>query len=515
MILEPVAALRKRDERYEELIVRCAGSSTSLRTNSSTVLVFLLTAGLLAIRLPAQETVMVRPVDHGRALVNPDMGWTMHFYSNIITNYGSRLEPSDTLDDFPGLSTVYLRLPWSFLEPTEGEFDWSVVDTPAQRWIAQGKRVAFRISCCESWMRYATPQWVQEAGAKGHNFSVGPGIDPDGPFWEPVYDDPIFLAKLENFLKAFARRYNGNPNIDFVDVGSFGVWGEGHCWASTRLEVDDAVKLKHIELYLKYFPTTLLAVSDDFVGPEQPGTQHVITDYMLAHGVTLRDDSICVQPPPKSWFHAELAGAFWPTLPVVLEHEHYGPSVARNAWQDGTLLERAVEEYHASYMSIHWWPHEFLEKNAQVIDRINRRLGYRLQLREVTWPREIALGAPFQVTANWANSGVAPCYPGGYMALTFKDPQGGIVSLHVLDRLNLRDLPVGPPNEAPTVDCDGTFHMAQVYQDGPRSFRRAASAGTYDVFVSVGRLDGTPEIALPLDHDDGQRRYRIGQIIVK
>ena len=58
--------------------------------------------------------------DHGRALTNPGMGWTMHFYSNILSNYGSQLEPSDTLDDFPGLSTVYLRVPWAFLEPEEG-----------------------------------------------------------------------------------------------------------------------------------------------------------------------------------------------------------------------------------------------------------------------------------------------------------------------------------------------------------------------------------------------------------
>ena len=51
-------------------------------------------------------SVTVRPEDTGKALVNPDMGWTMHFYSNIPKNYGSKLEPSDTLDDFPGLSTV-------------------------------------------------------------------------------------------------------------------------------------------------------------------------------------------------------------------------------------------------------------------------------------------------------------------------------------------------------------------------------------------------------------------------
>jgi hypothetical protein len=36
--------------------------------------------------------------------------------------------------------------------------------------------------------------------------------------------------------------------------------------------------------------------------------------------------------------------------------------------------------------------------------------------------------------------------------------------------------------------------------------------GTYDVFVSVGKWDGTPQIALPLAGEDGQRRYKLGQI---
>jgi len=46
---------------------------------------------LAAAPLPAQESPLqtVEPADHGRALINPQMGWTMHFYSNIITNYGS------------------------------------------------------------------------------------------------------------------------------------------------------------------------------------------------------------------------------------------------------------------------------------------------------------------------------------------------------------------------------------------------------------------------------------------
>ena len=108
-----------------------------------------------------------------------------------------------------------------------------------------------------------------------------------------------------------------------------------------------------MDLYCKHFQHTLLAISDDFAGPEQPGARLPITDYALSKGVTLRDDSICVQPPPRSWFHAELAQAFWPKLPVVLEHEHYGPSKRKSAWGDGSLLLKSIEEYHASYMSIH------------------------------------------------------------------------------------------------------------------------------------------------------------------
>src|SRR5512140_2146213 len=138
-------------------------------------------AGAGATKEPAPPTtVTVHPMDTGQALVNPDMGWTMHFYSNIPTNYGSKLEPSDTLDDFPGLSTVYLRVPWAYLEPREGQFNWALFDTPAQRWIAKGKRIAMRVTCSESWIAFATPEWVRKAGAKGYLYEFGKGRSDKG-----------------------------------------------------------------------------------------------------------------------------------------------------------------------------------------------------------------------------------------------------------------------------------------------------------------------------------------------
>lgn len=136
--------------------------------------------------------VIVHPQDTGEALANPGMGWVLHHYDNVAFHYGGKLEPSDTVDDFPGVTTVYLRIAWSHIEPEEGRFNWSVLDTPAQRWLDKGKQIAIRISCSESFMRYATPEWVEKAGAKGYNFTVGKGVDPNGPFWEPDYE--VFIS---------------------------------------------------------------------------------------------------------------------------------------------------------------------------------------------------------------------------------------------------------------------------------------------------------------------------------
>ncbi|MCC7492453.1 MAG: DUF4832 domain-containing protein [Fimbriimonadaceae bacterium] len=456
------------------------------------------TALLLGPGLLAPEEVVVAPTDHGAALRNPAMGWVFHHYDNVLTNYGSKLAPADTVEEFPGARVVYLRLPWSELEPAEGEYVWSTLDTPAQRWIDKGWQIALRISCCESWCRWATPEWVQRAGAKGHNFRVGAGVVADGPFWEPDYDDPVFLEKLSNFLAALAARYDGNPEVAFVDVGSFGVWGEGHTFHSSKLPYTADTIRRHIALHRQHFRQTLIAVNDDF---SSQGRGDEVVLETAAHGLTLRDDSILVQPPPHSWFHAGFAPGFWPRVPVILESEHFGPSQARGAWGDGSLYLQAVEEYHASYASVHWWPREFLAAQREWIDRINLRLGYRLNLVEARWPARLALGEALWCQLSWRNVGVAPCYPGGYPTITLKDAAGGIAAVWVGAGLNVRDLPVAAPGAA----------AAQTVAVGGRPPLFLA-AGDYDVFVSVGNATGTAQLELPLAAGDGQRRYRVGRV---
>ncbi len=475
--------------------------------------------------------------DNGKALVNPNMGWVHHYYSGRTGNYGYYLEPSDSLDWFPGASVQYMRIPWAFVEPKDGQFNWTVFDTPAQRYVSKGKQFAIRINACEHWIPWATPKWLKDKGCKGGQFTVGRGARPDGACWEPDYLDPIFLEHLERLIKALAEKYDGNPSVAFIDIGTYGLWGEGHNPIKIPRERKIEGVKKQIDLYTKYFKKTQLCISDDVDGGRSKGP-FTILDYARSKGVSLRDDSILVYVPNekngnKSWFHADLAGRYWRTMPVIVEHEHYGLSKVRGAWK-GEWLEESVEAYHCSFMSIHWWPQEFYKENKETIEKINLRLGYRLNLRELTLPRAVEIGERFPVSFGWANVGVAPMYSGGFATLTLKDKKGGIVAVLVDETLNLKDLPVAEKGRAKTISSKPTFNVGF---KNPKEFfneftlkmekRPGAEfygapvvpptkAGVYDVYVSVGRRDGAPEIALPLDlPDDGQRRYKIGTITVK
>ncbi len=451
------------------------------------------------------QTIRVTPVDNGQAMVNPGMGWQLYYYSNVLDNYGSRLAPEDIVEDFPGMSMVFLRLPWSFLEPEKDRFNWEIIDTPAQRWLQTGRKVAFCISATENWTRQGTPQWVFDEGAKYYEVNG---------FLEVDYDDPVYLKAVDHFVEKMAERYDGDPNVAYVAIGHFGMWGEGHTEITTPVHHKSwgfQTQKKYIDIYTRHFRHTQLCLSDDFAGHDKPGSHFQITDYAFQKGVTLWDCSILVQPKPRNWYHSEMAQQFWPRMPVILEHEHFGGSVGRGAW-DKELLLQSVEDYHASYMSIHWWPREELEANRDIIGRINRRMGYRINLTEAEWPATIRKNEAFSIKSAWKNAGVAPCYGGGYPCFTIKNDKGGIVAVLVDSGFNVKDLAVGKPGEAAATRRQVEFTVAQAFTNSFGTFRRSCPTGTFEIYFSVGTVYGSPTLQLPYDNDDGHKRYRMGTV---
>ena len=509
----------------------------------------------LAVSGLAASAAIVKPENTDEVLVNPDMGLVMFHYSNRQWAYGQLQPRGDVLDWFPGTGCAYFRLPWCLLEPEEGRYRWDLIDSYAAPWIAAGKQIGFRVTCCESRWTFATPEWVRKAGAKGWFFKMKMakiyGKDPPGAetdIWEPDYGDPVFLAKLENFLKAMAKRYDGKPHVAFMDVGTIGMWGEGHTRAYAKEykaagRDPEAAFHRHYELHRRTFPNTTILCIDDQAGSSNPKPVPEVP--LMKHardlGFGFRDDSILVFTPEMIparlkphpwWFHGDWAQAFAPVAPVFVEHEHYDLSVNRGAWSDAKLIE-SVEAYRASWLSIHGWPKVCFDGSKDAYAQAARRLGYRFELREVSYPDVVKLDTPFEIASTWVNVGVARRYKGATLCWTLLDAQGRVAWTSADDTFDFANaqpklggvespvflksrVSVGWVGEIPQIN-DGVWVYTQVNKVG--NFAEdtrvpTLEPGTYTLCASLGDADGTPRLNLPLK-GGVERRYPVGTVKVE
>jgi hypothetical protein len=372
--------------------------------------------------------------DAQRVLVNPHKGWYHHYPDNHINKY--QISRDTDLTEFPGMDHLYIRLAWAYLEPREGQFDWPVIDRIIEKWTGHGLGIAFRISCKETStdrieQQFATPRWVMETGAQGGHYRMGRPTGLEGP-WEPVYDDPVFLEKLDHFLTAFAGRYDGRQWVRYMDIGSVGDWGEGHSWAGSRRECGLAARIKHVDLHLKRFKRTQLVVSDDFVyALTNHAEREALHQYVVTHGISYRDDSILVNgylPSTSDTFTVrspELFADAYLRTPTVFELEHYSAVKRLGNWE-GTpeslvakhgkgkkgsdYFRGALELLHATYIGYHGYAHEWLADNPDFTREMLNRCGYWLFPMSLSLPSRAVAGrvVPFVLTIE--NRGVAPPY---------------------------------------------------------------------------------------------------------
>ena len=163
-----------------------------------------------ATALPA--VVIARPQEIERGYIpNPGMGW----------------QDSDRpRTRFP--ETVgYGRYNWSTLNPAEGTYDWSSIEALRAQMRAAGGQFSFRVRTVqpEPWGPGLTaPQWVIDLGLR---VTGDPGEE------EPVYSTCLFLEKHASLIDELRKRYDGDPEVAYIDIGSYGFYGE---WDSPQYD---------------------------------------------------------------------------------------------------------------------------------------------------------------------------------------------------------------------------------------------------------------------------------------
>lgn len=427
--------------------------------------------------------------DNNTVIRNPDMGIYSYYYDNSLNSYDVSYGVDDTIQlyrDHPEIGSVYLRFSWRNIEPNKGEYDFSMIDSAIQQFSELGMQIALRITSAET-SRYSTPQWVFDEGCKSFIYGEN-GMDPNGPYMIPDFDDPVYLEYQKKFVAEFGKRYNGNPNIAFVDVGNLGVWGEGHTYTSGVNYTKETAQTC-IDMYKDAFPDTKVFVMNMTQKYDQ------LIDYVIENGLGWRNDGFWVY---NSYLYVpkEQYERFWRTNPVNMEAQHWDRRVE---WNADEAFE-AFSTIHPTFFGLHGYVGSIMDSvDADFVTKAAKRIGYRFLPETVTLTNQANAHGYLNLNVVWRNNGCAPAYRDYYPAITLKNKNGNIETTMV----------------------DPSFSMAAVESDSSLveqvklKLNSTLPGGEYEAYLSVGKLDGTPVVALPINGDDGNKRYHIGKVSVR
>lgn len=368
----------------------------------------------------SENTLIVTPQESTELILNPGKGFVQYWdfdpdYQNMYT-------------------TGYVRYDWADIEPKEGQYNWNLIDTEIRIYKAAGKKFAFGVMCANTNRdgntpdkgKYVTPQWVFNKGAKGRTI--------DATYWEtgvtktqviPVWTDAIFLAELKKFIKEFGKRYDGNPDVAFIDVRSYGNWGEQHLYELGGVDISGAQLIAdHLQPYRKAFVKTQL------ISPR--GDDHLYNAYEWAvnNGIGLRSDGMFKYTDGNEVTMAHKKA------PAVFEYVNsYKWLIEEGIWTN-TALAEYVEIGKPSYIQFNA---EMYEAHKEMIVTVGNRMGYHFVLNSAKVPLAMSNGVTYNIETNFKNKGVTNIYQDCYVAVSLIDEKGNIVKKQFMDSIKPKE----------------------------------------------------------------------------
>ena len=341
----------------------------------------------------------------------------------IINNYNANIEVTGYTDEVlmnPGkgftsmyetidancinlISTMYYRFDWDQIETADGVYNWNIIDYYINMAKKRNKKIAFGVmnASTSADSPYVTPQWVFEKGAQYTTATNEYGNEQ----YIPVWDDPIYLEEMNQFIQALGERYDGNENIAYIDIRGYGNWGEQHnwyLWNSTAVTPEQLRNL-YIQPYIDNFPNTLL------VNPWGIVQYNDVYKWAIDNGVSIRRDGI-MEKDNEYVAGQEIFEYASGKLPTMFEYH----ADFRNKIEDPNI-EHLNMEYLWQYI-LDWKPTyiemlpELYQKEPEWVERIANKVGYYFKYTGGEYENNISNSENTTVKINFLNDGVSPLF---------------------------------------------------------------------------------------------------------
>ena len=387
----------------------------------------------------------------------------------------------------------YVNLTWRELEPVEGTVDFAKMERNWGSVQATGRRVGFRV--CAALPGDAghidIPQWLADRGIRMRAYEIdgAHGLAPD-------WDDPEFLAAHHAFIAALGARYDTDPRVAWIDIGSYGFWGEWHVWMNDSLAAKLSTKQSILSDYFEAFPTKMKVIAFD---------DRFATRTVTDRGWGIRNDCLGTSD-SNDWYLESLRAIdpglndrVWKTALIGGEFCGGGRGAVEGTTARFDLNFDFIKKTHWSFIGPAGGAiNPQNEAHRKDLDLLANTLGYWFSLRSAEFDPAVSRGGSLAITFKVANKGVAPFYYPWPLVLHLVNPSGETVFQENLD-VDIRKWLPGETDEnvsvrVPDSLATGTYELKLAIHDPA-----ADKSGVF--FANKGR--------------DAEGRYGIGRLEVK
>ncbi|QDT54309.1 hypothetical protein Pan44_23380 [Caulifigura coniformis] len=347
-------------------------------------------------------------------------------------------------------ATAPIQLEYSYMTyadvaPASGRYDWSKLDRLLEEVSGRGHQLVLRWHDTYVGQKTGVPAFL----VKSPSYTLTRANSEGQPTEFPDWSSPDLRQFALEFFTEFARRYDRDPRLAFVQVG-FGLWAEYHIYdGPMKLGLTFPSKefqeefLKHVSTALRETPWMISVDASDDYSPIAGSPE------LLELSFGLFDDSF------NHKRHSEVNELDWNALdrtrwkraPAGGEFSFYEKRDQKEALSatgpHGIPFEDQARRFHLSFIIGDAQPRH--QKPERIRDA-GLAMGYRFRVTEFT-------SAPGRSLIRMENSGIAPLYHHAWPAVN------GVRAAHSLKGLlpgESRRFEISAGGASPkfTIDCD-------------------------------------------------------------
>lgn len=389
---------------------------------------------------------------------------------------------------------AYARYTWRELEPTQENYNFTILEQNIAKAFAEGRKYGFRVRTVVSTKQSSVPDYAMDGKGWWADF------DKDGTkdTYVPDWNDAQFISRMTTFYNALGAKYDNDPRIAWMDIGMYGNWGEWHMSSFSypsptgATSATDVTLQKYIDFQAAAFPNTQIVMMTD----NTPGLVYAMNKYPT---MGWRRDSLGwdtnhfgkIETDTLKW---NALKDRWKVAPVITEfvnpRQHTDPDVFIKALEES-------KRYHVSMVGngnmIKWT--SLSAEGKERLQDLGKYSGYRFSINQIKSPLTIPLTGSFTLQSTWTNVGNAPAYEPWEIAYQLRT-SADIVVWEGTSALDLRTMLPG------TVTTNDGFTLGD-----------SVNEGTYKLVITVrDSREQRPLMQLASQgvQDDGS--YSIGQI---